>query len=218
MTGNHTVIVVDDDPAARASLRALLEAAHFAVVDFASAGSFLADKTVEGGCLVLDIRMPDMNGLQLQEELLRRENPLPVVITTGHGDIGLAVRAMMAGAVDFLEKPFDDEELIACVRRALLISDRHRDHLAARSVARELISQLTPRERQVLDKLVRGQSNKIAAYELSISPRTIEIYRAKVMHKLNARGLPDLVRTAAAASIPPFGPPFGPHDAPVAAK
>ena len=205
MTGKQTVIVIDDDPAVRASLRVLLESAKFSVVDFNSAATFLADDTVRGGCLLLDIRMPDMTGLELQQELLRRENRLPVVLMTGHGDVGLAVRAMMAGAVDFLEKPFSDDELLTSVKRALLVSDRHREHLATEGAARDLISLLTPRERQVFEKLVRGQSNKMAAFELSISPRTIEVYRANVMHKLHARGLPDLVRTAAAASIPPFG-------------
>jgi two-component system response regulator FixJ len=205
LTDKKIILVIDDDPSVRESLRVLLESAQFAVKDFDSAASFLADKGANGDCLVLDIRMPEMTGLELQEEIVRRGIPLPVIIVTGQGGIALAIRAMWAGAIDFIEKPFGDDVLIASVRKALAADNRQQQNLVAKSVPRKLISLLTPRERQVLDKLVRGQSNKMAAYELSISPRTIEIYRANVMQKLNAHGLADLVRTAEAASMPPFG-------------
>ncbi|MGZ5896065.1 MAG: response regulator transcription factor [Xanthobacteraceae bacterium] len=152
-----------------------------------------------GGCLVTDIRMPEMDGLELQEEIAKRGIDLPVVIMTGHGDVPLAVRAMKAGAMDFVEKPFDDEAMLASVQRALLVGHQERARLAEAKAAQELIALLTPRERNVLEKLVAGRSNKVAAYELGISPRTIEIHRANIMDKMHARSLSEVVRIALAA-------------------
>jgi two-component system response regulator FixJ len=203
MTSEPKVFIVDDDPGVRRSLRVLLESANFAVQDFPSAKTFLANDIRSGGCLIADIRMPEMSGLELQEELIRRGIALPVIVITGHGDVPLAVRAMRAGAIDFIEKPFDDEIMLASLRKALEVGRRDRNRSAEAQRALELISLLTPRERQVLEQLVAGRSNKLAAHELSISPRTIEIHRARIMDKLNARSLSDLVRTALAASVPP---------------
>jgi two-component system response regulator FixJ len=203
MSSELKIFIVDDDPGVRRSLRALLESANFQVHDFPSAKAFLAGDIKSGGCLIADIRMPEMSGLELQEDLIRRGIEMPVIIITGHGDVPLAVRAMRAGAIDFIEKPFDDELLLASLRKALDVGRRQRDRTAEAQQALELISQLTPRERQVLEQLVAGRSNKLAAYELSISPRTIEIHRARIMDKLNARSLSDLVRTALAAASPP---------------
>jgi two-component system, LuxR family, response regulator FixJ len=193
MTNKAIVVVVDDDPAVRDSMRALLESAGYVVKDYASAKAFLKEPLPAGGCLVTDIRMPDMDGLELQEEITRRGMDIPVVIMTGHGDVPLAVRAMKAGALDFVEKPFDDEGMLASVQRALLIG-----HQEAKA-AQELVALLTPRELNVLEKLVAGRSNKVAAYELGISPRTIEIHRANIMDKMHARSLSEVVRIALAA-------------------
>ena len=205
MKSEATISVVDDDPQVRDSIRALLESANFSVKDYASARMLLEDHFSKSDCLIADIRMPEMDGLELQDELVRRGVNLPVVIITGHGDVPLAVRAMKAGAVDFIEKPFDDVLLISSVRRAVEIGRRTRDHAVEIGAAKRLIGLLTPRELHVLDKLVAGNSNKTAAYELGISPRTIEIHRAHIMDKMNARSLSDLVRVALQASRAPEG-------------
>ncbi len=194
------VFVVDDDEDVRDSLRALLESADWPVEDFGSAGDFLKSAGFgRGGCLVTDVRMPGMDGLALQAALAERGAGLPVIVVTGHGDVPLAVQAMKAGAVDFLEKPFDDEQILTAVARAV---DRHRldqGRHAAVAAARARLDTLTPRERQVLDLLVLGRPNKVIAFELDISPRTVEIHRAHLMEKMGARSLSDLVRTAIAA-------------------
>jgi two-component system response regulator FixJ len=200
MSTEDVIFVIDDDQNVRESMRALLESAGYKVRDYASANAFLADGSPRSGCLISDIRMPEMDGLELQEEVARRGIAIPVIIMTGHGDVPLAVRAMKAGAMDFLEKPFDDETMLGSVRRALELGRQKHDQMAEARAARELLALLTPRERHVLDQLVAGRSNKVAAYELGISPRTIEIHRARIMDKMNARSLSDLVRTALAAA------------------
>ena len=193
------VFVVDDDADIRDSMRLLLEVSGFKVRNYTSARQFLDEDSPKNGCLVADIRMPDMSGLELQEEVARRRLDLPVIIMTGHGDVPLAVRAMKAGAVDFLEKPFDGEKMLSSVRRALEISSRVRSRNAEHVAAKNLLASLTPRERGVLDKLVQGRSNKVVAYELGISPRTVEIHRAHIMGKMEASSLSDLVRLVLAA-------------------
>jgi two-component system, LuxR family, response regulator FixJ len=193
------VFVVDDDADIRDSMRLLLEVVGFKVRNYTSARQFLDDDSPKQGCLVADIRMPDMSGLELQEEVAKRHLDLPVIIMTGHGDVPLAVRAMKAGAVDFLEKPFDDEKMLSSVRRALEIGSRARSRNAEAIAAKSLLASLTPRERGVLDKLVQGRSNKVVAYELGISPRTVEIHRAHIMGKMEASSLSDLVRVVLAA-------------------
>jgi two-component system response regulator FixJ len=196
------ILIVDDDADVRDSLRVLLESSGFTVRDHNSAESVLSDPALEHGmCLITDIRMPEMDGLQLQEELNRRKAHLPIIVVTGHGDVPLAVRAMKAGAIDFLEKPFNEGLLLAAVRRAGETADQARSHGEAGDHAARLIAQLTPRERDVLKHLVAGRSNKVIAYELSISPRTVEIHRAHLMDKMQARSLSDLVRTALAAGF-----------------
>jgi two-component system response regulator FixJ len=196
---DECVFVVDDDADIRDSMRLLLEVAGFKVRSYTSARQFLDDEASRHGCLVADIRMPDMSGLELQEEVARRHLDLPVIIMTGHGDVPLAVRAMKAGAVDFLEKPFDDEKMLSSVRRALEIGSRARSRNAEAITAIHLLASLTPRERGVLDKLVQGRSNKVVAFELGISPRTVEIHRAHIMGKMEASSLSDLVRMVLAA-------------------
>jgi len=198
------ILIVDDDPDVRDSLRALLESSGFAVRDFDSARKVLADTSIaEGACLIADIRMPDMDGLQLQEELTKRQIGLPVIVVTGHGDVALAVRAMKAGAIDFIEKPFDGELMLESVQRALALSRQTRNQNALAEAAESRIALLTARERQVLEHLVGGRSNKIIAYELDISPRTVEIHRAHLMEKMQAKSLSEVIRMALAAGITP---------------
>ncbi len=201
MTG-APILVVDDDADVRDSLRALLESSGFAVQDHDSAAAVLSSDAIgKALCLIADIRMPGMDGLQLQEELNQRKIAVPVIVVTGHGDVALAVRAMKAGAIDFLEKPFDEELLLAAVRRAKAAAEQSRSEIQAVEQAARLIGELTPRERDVLKHLVAGRPNKVIAYELSISPRTVEIHRAHVMDKMQARSLSDLIRAALAAGF-----------------
>jgi two-component system response regulator FixJ len=198
------VLLVDDDAALRDSLKVLLEGAGFAVRQFPSARMLLDDPAVrEGGCVIADIRMPDMDGLQLQEELTKRRIGLPVIMMTGFGDVPLAVRALKAGAVDFIEKPFDADLMLESVARALTLSTQSRSQDSLAQSARDRAASLTGREREVLEHLVAGRSNKVIAYELDISPRTVEIHRAHVMDKMEAKSLSDLVRMAIAAGISP---------------
>jgi len=196
----QTIFVIDDDAAIRDSLRMMLETAGYTVRDFASAQLFLSDADLTGGCLIVDIRMPGMGGLELQEELARRKVNIPVIVITGHGDVPLAVRAMRAGAMDFVEKPFDSERMLQSVADALEAGRRAQSRAAEAKAARELLSLLTPREREILDQLVKGHANKVVAHQLGISPRTVEIHRASIMEKLHARNLSNVVRTALAAS------------------
>src|ERR1700741_1308099 len=189
MSAAETVFVVDDDASVRDAVRAFLESAGYQVRDYASATAFLAQAPPLMGCVVTDIRMPEMDGLQMQEELVRRGGGVPGIVITGRGDVPLAVRAMKAGAVDFIEKPFEEEVMLGSIRRALEIGRKARDHIAEARAARDLLAELTPREREVLDCLVAGRANKVVAYELGISPRTVEIHRARIMDKLKARSL-----------------------------
>jgi len=193
------VFVVDDDAGIRDSMRLLLEVAGFKVRCFSSARHFLADDRPKLGCLIADVRMPDMSGLELQVEVTRRHIDLPVIIITGHGDVPLAVQAMKAGAIDFLEKPFDEDVMLNSVRRAIEIGSQARNRAAESKLAKDLLCSLTPRERSVLDRLVQGRPNKIVAHELGISPRTVEIHRAHIMTKMEASSLSDLVRLVLAA-------------------
>jgi two-component system response regulator FixJ len=195
-----TIFIVDDDPDVLDSLRALLESAKYCVRDFNSAKQLLADSTLEqASCVIADIRMPDMDGLALQEEIVGRQIGLPVIIVTGHGDVPLAVRAMKAGALDFIEKPFDDEHMLGSVGRAVALRAPARDQASLAKHAASKVAKLTPREKEVLDHLVAGRPNKIIAFELDISPRTVEIHRSHLMDKMDARSLSDLVRMALAS-------------------
>ncbi len=203
MSAEATIFIVDDDADVRDSLRALLESADFGVADFSSAKAFLAAPVPRGGCMIVDIRMPDMDGLELQEELVKRNVDIPVIVVTGHGDVPLAVKAMKAGVIDFIEKPYDDELLLDSVRRALATSSGQRRPLSVDPAIMSLIASLTPREREVLEHLIAGRPNKVIAFELGISPRTVEIHRAHLMEKMRVRSLPELVRVAVAAGVIP---------------
>ena len=199
MRAMNSVHVVDDDAAVCDSLRVLLASAGFPVQTYDSAVAFLATAAGRAGCVLTDVRMPEMDGLELQQRLSQRKIHLPVIVMTGQGDIPLAVRAMKAGAVDFLEKPFDDAALLDAVRRALAESNRREESESASAETSRRLAALTPREREVLDLLVVGLSNKAIAIKLGASPRTVEVHRARVFEKLSARSLPDLVRLVLAA-------------------
>lgn len=197
MPAEPTVFVVDDDEAVRDSLASLLEAAGHTVETFASARAFLdAHASRQSGCLVVDIRMPDMDGLTLQERLAAEGARLPVIVVTGHGDVPLAVRAMKAGALDFIEKPFMEDAILQSVARALALAQSASVEENAAAGIAERLAGLTPREREVFDRLMAGKPNKVIAYELAISPRTVETHRARVMDKMQAQSLSHLVRMA----------------------
>ena len=193
------ILVIDEDPDVRDSVKALLESANFKTRTYASAIAFLADTPPDAGCMIVDMHMRKMDGLALQEEKTKRGVDFPLIIMTGHEDVRTAVRAMKAGAVDFIEKPFSDEFLLAAVQRALVIGQKSRDSVTEAKAARELLELLTPCERTVLEQLVAKCFNKVAAFELGISPRTIEIHRARIMDKMKALGFSDIVRIAIAA-------------------
>lgn len=190
-----TVFVVDDDQSVRDSLRLLLKSVGLTTQAKGSAREFLAAyQPTQPGCLVLDVRMPDMSGLELQQQLNTRGATIPVIFITGHGDIPMAVEAMQHGAFDFLEKPFRDQELIDRVQRALARDAKMRTELGERDRIRERLESLTPREREVLLLMTAGKPNKVMAYELGVSQRTVEIHRARVMEKSGASSLAQLVR------------------------
>lgn len=199
-TPNNTqswVYVVDDDEAVRDSLRWLLEANGFRVQSFASAEDFLADPARDhAGCLVLDVRMPGMSGLELHDVLRARGSSLPLIFITGHGDVPMAVTSMKKGAADFLEKPFSDEQLCTLVRQCLDRAQQEQASDAAERDAAERLERLTARERQVLDLIVAGRLNKQIADDLNISIKTVEAHRANIMTKVGARTMADLMRIA----------------------
>ena len=210
MPNDGIVHVIDDDAAMRESLAFLLKSAEVKVATYESASEFLARlPQINAGCVVTDVRMPGMSGIELLKHLRDLKNMVPVIVITGHGDVPLAVEAMKFGASDFLEKPFDDDLLLAAVQSAL--SDQaavHEDNALKTAIIQRL-EHLTARERQVLDGLVAGNPNKIIAYDLGISPRTIEIYRANVMTKMEASSLSELVRMALTAGVLGKAPPAG---------
>jgi len=199
---SETILIVDDDSGVRDSLREFLESAGYDVHAFESPQSLLEWEALEvATCLIADIRMPGMDGLTLQEEIVMRKIALPVIFITGHGDVPLAVRAMKAGAVDFVEKPFDADVLLASIQKAAALSAHSRDVSTAARIAKDCISRLTPREHEVLEHLVAGRPNKIIAHKMSISPRTVEIHRAHIMEKMKVKSISELVRLALAAGI-----------------
>jgi two-component system response regulator FixJ len=192
---DRIVHIVDDDEAVRQSLAFLLGSAGLAVRLYDSASAFLAGlSAVKKGCLITDVRMPDMTGIELLQQLRAKACTLPAIVITGHGDIPLAVEAMRAGAVDFIEKPFDDATILHAVQSALDRSPSAGGDDAA--VIASKLAILSERERQVLEGLIAGHSNKIIAYDHGISPRTVEVYRANLMTKMSARSLSELIRMA----------------------
>jgi len=194
-TARPTIFIVDDDAAVRDALKLLLRSVGQAVETYASAQEFLEGYGEDRpGCLVLDIRMPGMSGLELQQKLNEKHSILPIIFITGHGDVPMAVEAMQAGAVDFIQKPFRDQDLIDRINQALEKDGANRAALGERNDIRRRLETLTPREREVLDLVVHGKANKVIAGDLNLSQRTVEIHRARVMEKMQASSLAHLVR------------------------
>lgn len=193
-TEPNTVHVIDDDDAVRDSLAFLLETEGLNVVTYPSAPAFLDTADRASGCIVADVRMPEMDGMELLRQLAKRGNKLPVIIITGHGDVPLAVEAMKSGATDFIEKPFDDSLLLKAVRAALNNAAGQAELEVERLAVLDRLDMLSVRERQVLDGIVAGRANKVIAFDLGISPRTVEVYRANLMTKMLADSVSDLVR------------------------
>jgi two-component system, LuxR family, response regulator FixJ len=201
MPSERTVHIVDDDAAVRRSLERLLQAAGFETVAYATPLVFLeAAPELSGGCLLLDQRMPELNGLEVQARLNALQLNLPIIIMTAHGDVQTAVRAMKGGAVDFIEKPYDDEVLISTIEAALASAGQHDRGREAREAAQR-VATLSPREREVLDALVAGHPNKVIAYDLGISVRTVEVHRARMMARLGIRQLAEAIRIAIMAKL-----------------
>lgn len=190
-----TVFVVDDDEDVRNALRWLIESVDLTVATYPSAEAFLASYTPrQPGCLVLDVRMPGMGGLGLLEHMRTEGIELPTIILTGHGDVPIAVRAMKSGAIDFIEKPFTDQDLLDQIQRALREDARQRSQQLERAEVTARAETLTPREREVLRRVVQGQANKVISAELGISERTVETHRKKIMDKMQARSLAELIQ------------------------
>lgn len=199
---NPNVFIVDDDQAVRESLSDLMDSVGLNAETYASAQEFLTRYTPTlWGCLVLDIRMLGMSGLELHDELIRRGSLLPTIFITGHGDVPMAVQAMRRGAMDFIQKPFREQDLLDSINLALENGAKMRDGELERQTVRRQVESLTPREREVMHKIIAGKSNKVIAADLGLSQRTVEVHRANVMEKLHARSLADLVRLVTHAGL-----------------
>ncbi len=192
---NTKVYIVDDDEAVVDAIKMLLQSVDYAVETFSSPRAFLdVAEGISAGCLVLDVRMPGMSGLELQQQLRQRGVPIPIIFITGHGDVPMAVQAMQAGAFDFLQKPFRDQDLLDRIGEALAQDKHRRTNLRHRDDVMSRLEQLTPREHEVLQLVAQGHANKVIAADLNLSQRTVEIHRARVMEKMEAKSLADLVR------------------------
>ena len=207
MPDDNVIHVVDDDVPFREGLRALLEGAGFSVVEYGDGHSFVEGAAAAVGCALIDVNMPDQSGIALQEELGRRGVKIPVIIMTGDADVPMAVRAMKAGAVDFIEKPIDMADLRAAIERALTRRDSAEQEDPAVTAIKARIPGLTAREREILEAVVGGHPTKIIAHKLGISPRTVHVHRLHIGEKLGVTGLSNLVRLALAAGVTPLGLP-----------
>ncbi|WP_203140560.1 response regulator FixJ [Marinobacter mangrovi] len=191
----ETVFVVEDDEAVRDSLELLLKSSSKEVRTFPTANAFLESYSDDmAGCIVLDIRMPGMDGMELQRRLNEKNSILPIIFVTGHGDVPMAVDAMKQGAVDFIQKPYREEELLKKIEQALEQDREQRKTLGQKQEIMRRINMLTPRETEIMDRMIAGQANKVIAIELDISQRTVEIHRSRVMHKMGTHSLAHLVR------------------------
>lgn len=201
MSKQATVYIVDDDEAVRDSLSLLLKSVGIPCKTFENATAFLNGGVDQhAGCLVLDIRMPGLSGLELQQQLKETGNTLPIIFITGHGDVPMAVEAMKQGAVEFIQKPFREQDLLDCINRALQDNSAQQGDQAEIQRIRERLATLTPREREVMQMVIDGKANKVIAFDLNLSQRTVEIHRAHVMEKMGVRSLAELVRMVIAAS------------------
>ena len=211
MQTDAVVHVIDDDEAVRQSLMFLLKTAGLTVQTYESAAAFLSElPRVSSGCVITDVRMPEVSGIELLRRLKETQSHLPVIVITGHGDVPLAVEAMKYGALDFLEKPFDDDAILSAVKSALSQQGADAKRESDRAEIIEKLATLSNRERQVLEGLVAGQPNKTIAFDHGISPRTVEIYRANLMSKMGAGSLSDLVRMALLGGVLDSAPKAGP--------
>lgn len=202
MSTEPIVFVVDDDQAIRSSLKWLIESVGLRVETYATADEFMRSYYPgRAGCLMLDVRMPGMSGLELQEHFAKHDILIPIIIITGHGDVPMAVRAMKSGAIDFIEKPFNDELLLESIRNALVLDVRQRETQAQRAEIAARLAHLTPREHEVMEMVTEGRSNKEIATGLGVSAKTVEAHRARVMEKMEAGSLAELVRMVIAAGI-----------------
>ena len=202
MSAEPIVCIVDDDEAVRESLQILLETMGYSANAYESGPAFLEDcSAIETGCVLLDVRMPKMSGIEVQQRLSEIRSDLPVIIVTGHGDVTMAVQAMRAGAVDFIEKPFQEEALLQSVQDTLALADQTHKRVEVVSKIKERIARLTPREREVFDQLILGHSNKAIGRVLDCSPRTVEIHRARIMEKTETESVAQLVRMVMVAGI-----------------
>ncbi|WP_213979689.1 response regulator [Sphingomonas sp. dw_22] len=202
MTQARLIHIIDDEDSVRRSAGFMLKTSGFAVQSWASGIAFLKEvRHLDAGCILLDVRMPEMDGLAVQQALLDRGVTMPVIVLTGHGDVTIAVKAMKAGAVDFIEKPFANDVLLAAIEAAFARLDAAEDSVGRASEAEVVVAGLTAREREVLEGLAQGYPNKTIAYDLGISPRTVEVHRANVMTKLGARSLSDALRIAFSAGM-----------------
>jgi FixJ family two-component response regulator len=202
---NQTIYIVDDDPSIRKSLSRLLKSTGYEVEMFGSAREFLQANTICEGpsCIVLDMKMPELSGFELQEELNRKGYSLPIVFVTGHGDIPMGVKAMKNGAVDFLTKPFDEADLLNAVQEALRRDSKNRKTMDERSTILQKIESLTPREYEILTYVITGMLNKQIAYDLKISEKTVKVHRGRIMEKMGVDSVAQLVRLADKAGIQP---------------
>lgn len=195
MSNTDTVFVVDDDKAVRDSLALLVQSVGLEVETFESAAEFLdAYRREQRGCLITDIRMPGMSGLELQEKLIADHIRIPVIVLTGHGDVPAAVRALKGGAVDFVEKPFNPQALLDLIQQAIARDTEIREQAAQEAAVAERVALLTPREHEIMGLVVDGKANKVIAIELNISERTVELHRGRIMKKMQARSLAELMR------------------------
>jgi two-component system response regulator FixJ len=202
LTSDPIVYVIDDDDSARHSLEFLLDVAGIKVRSFASADAFLSSSPpLNGACVVTDVRMPGTDGIGLAETLKQRGAGVPVIVITGHADVPLAIQAMKAGVADFIEKPFDDEAMLGAIRNALAQRSGEEEAIAERREVAQRIASLSGRELEVMEGLIAGKANKAIAFDLEISARTVEVYRANVMTKMQARTLSDLVRMVTIARM-----------------
>lgn len=202
MADKRLVHVVDDEDSIRRSAKFMLSTSGYAVETWETGVAFLKEaKTAQPGCILLDVRMPEMDGLEVQQALNERGITMPVIILTGHGDIGIAVRAMKAGAVDFIEKPFEKAVLMSAIEAAHARLEKNAADFERNEEAHVMLGKLTSREREVLEGLAKGLPNKTIAYDLDISPRTVEVHRANLMTKLGVRSLSEALRVAFAAGM-----------------